>query len=266
VNDRNKVKKMSQRSAQTLLASQLELARDLQKAILPSGFPNTRHTSGAARMIPALEVGGDFYDLFELNDGRLGIVIGDVSGKGVPAAFFMAIARTLIRNVAVTRSDPGQCLSEANNQLCTQNPMLLFVTVIYAIWDPWSLTLEIASAGHESPILMPETGDLIEIPVTRAPALGVMQDLDYPVTVLSLRAGDSLLVYTDGVTDALNSAGAPFGFERLILALKDGSATKPESTLDRLLNAVQAYAHDVAQTDDITAVMLSVDTEAKLLV
>lgn len=257
---------MSQNNAQTLLASQLELARELQKAILPSGFPSIRHSSGAARMIPALEVGGDFYDLFELSDGRLGIVIGDVSGKGVPAAFFMAIARTLIRNVAVTRSDPGQCLAEANNQLCSQNPMLLFVTVVYAIWDPWSLTLEVASAGHESPILIPETGDLIEIPVTRAPALGVMQGLDYPVTVLSLRAGDSLLVYTDGVTDALNSEGKAFGFDRLILALKEDATHKPESTLDKLLHAVQAYAGEVAQTDDITAVMLSVDAEANPLV
>ena len=92
-----------------------------------------------------------------------------------------------------------------------------------------------------------------------------MQDLAYPVTVLSLRAGDSLLVYTDGVTDALNSAGAAFGYERLISALKDGSAQQPESTLDRLLHAVQAHAGDVAQTDDITAVMLSVDAEAKPL-
>lgn len=257
---------MSQSSAQTLLASQLELARELQKAILPSGFPITRHSSGAARMVPALEVGGDFYDFFELGDGRLGIVIGDVSGKGVPAAFFMAIARTLIRNVAVTRSDPGQCLAEANNQLHAQNPMLLFVTVVYAIWDPWSLTLEIASAGHESPVLITDSGDLIDVPVKRGTALGVVKDLDYPVTVVSLKAGESILVYTDGVTDALNDRGDAFGHSRLMSALKQVRALGPETSLDSLLDAVQTHAGNAPQTDDITAVVLAVDAEAQALV
>jgi len=256
---------VSQTSAQKLLASQLELAKELQLTILPSGFPDIRHSSGAAQMIPALEVGGDFYDVFELSDGRLGIVIGDVSGKGVPAAFFMAIARTLIRNVAVARSDPGQCLAEANKQLCAQNPMLLFVTVIYAIWDPWSFTLEVASAGHEKPLLRTAEGELHALPVKTSPALGVIEDLAYPVTVLSLHAGDALLLYTDGVTDALDAEGTAFGNERLERVFKEGSFNDATDTLGDVIAAVQAHAGVTPQTDDITAVLLQVDPEAKPL-
>ena len=257
---------MSQTSAQKLLASQLELAKELQLAILPSGFPSIRHSSGAAQMIPALEVGGDFYDVFELTDGRLGIVIGDVSGKGVPAAFFMAIARTVIRNVAMARSDPGQCLAEANIQLCAQNPMLLFVTVIYAIWDPWSFSLEVASAGHDKPLLRTAKGDLHPLSVKASPALGVLEDLTYPVTELSLDAGDALLLYTDGVTDALDAQGEAFGTQRLSRVFQAASCDDAADTLYELLAAVQSHAGDTPQTDDITAVLLQVDREGKPLI
>jgi len=122
--------------AQAQLKAELEVARSLQLAILPAAFPARPGCEGAARMIPATTMGGDFYDYIELPDGQIGLVIADVSGHGVPAAFFMAVARTNLRELAVRHTDPGDCLAQTNDALCAQNPLDLFVTVFYCILDP----------------------------------------------------------------------------------------------------------------------------------
>src|ERR1700722_13874018 len=144
-------KNASLEQAQAQLKAELEVARALQIAILPATFPAKPGCDGAARMIPATTMGGDFYDFIELPDGRIGLVMADVSGKGVPAAFFMAVARTNLRDLALRYVDPGECLAQTNEVLCTQNPMDLFVTVFYGVFDPLTGVLSYANGGHNPP-------------------------------------------------------------------------------------------------------------------
>ena len=135
------------------LKDELDVARALQSAILPAAFPARTGCDGAARMTPATTMGGDFYDFIELPDGRIGIVMADVSGKGVPAAFFMAVSRTNLREQAAHHADPGACLAQTNEVLCTQNPLDLFVTVFYGILDPVTGVLRYANGGHNPPLV-----------------------------------------------------------------------------------------------------------------
>src|ERR1700728_5080499 len=137
--------------AQAQLKAELDVARALQIAILPATFPAKPGCDGAARMIPATTMGGDFYDFIELPDGRIGLVMADVSGKGVPAAFFMAVARTNLRDLAARYVDPGECLAQTNAVLCGQNPMDLFVTVFYGVFDPLTGMLSYANGGDNPP-------------------------------------------------------------------------------------------------------------------
>src|ERR1700756_1620824 len=137
--------------AQAQIKAELEVARALQLAILPAAFPARAGWDGAARMIPATTMGGDFYDFIELPDGRIGLVIADVSGHGVPAAFFMAVARTNLRELAVRHTDPGECLAQTNDALCAQNPLDLFVTVFYCMLDPKTGALRYANGGDKPP-------------------------------------------------------------------------------------------------------------------
>ena len=146
--------------AQAQLTAELEVARALQIAILPSSFPMTSGCDGAARMLPATTMGGDFYDFIELPDGQIGLVVADVSGKGVPAAFFMAVARTNLRELAAHHPDPGACLARTNDVLCTQNPMDLFVTVFYCIFDPSTGVVRYANGGHNPPYVRRADGSI----------------------------------------------------------------------------------------------------------
>lgn len=247
------------------LNTQLANARKLQRAILPSGFPAMVNLTGAARMEPALEMSGDFYDVIELQDGRLGIVMADVSGKGVPAAFFMAVARTTLRSCALTHLDTGQCLSAANEELYRQNPQMFFVTVMYAIVDPWSFRVEIASAGHEQPLLVTPEGQVITVPVESGVALGILEATEFPVTVFELVAGESLFAYTDGVTEAENGQAEFFGLERLRETLAQNSGTAEEK-LQRVYAGVAAFVEDHPQHDDLTAMLLCVAEDAERMV
>jgi len=147
-------------TAQAQLKAELEVARSLQLAILPSAFPTTPGWDAAARMIPATEMGGDFYDYIELPSGEVGLVIADVSGHGVPAAFFMAVARTNLREQAVHHIDPGECLAQTNNALCAQNPLDLFVTVFYCVLDPKTGALRYANGGHNPPYVRRAAGEV----------------------------------------------------------------------------------------------------------
>ena len=242
--------------ANHLINDQLDIARELQLAILPARFPNVPGLDGVARMVPALEMGGDFYDIIELHDGRIGVVVADVSGKGVPAGFFMAVARTVIRAVALNCSDAGRCLQEANNELLQQNPKTLFVTVSYLIFDPWKREVELASAGHEAPLLRKVDGRVLPIPVEPGIAMGLVENADYPVTVVQLQPGDLIMTFTDGITEAENAERALFGRERLIKQLYDIGPGSAEQLLERVFQDVRRFAEGAPQSDDITATVI----------
>jgi phosphoserine phosphatase RsbU/P len=243
--------------AQAQLKAELDVARALQIAILPATFPVKPGCDGAARMIPATTMGGDFYDFIELPDGRIGLVMADVSGKGVPAAFFMAVARTNLRDLAARYVDPGACLAQTNEVLCTQNPMDLFVTVFYAVFDTLTGVLCYANGGHNQPYLRRADGMVEVLGGAGGLVLGVMPGIEYPEHTVQLLPGDQLVLYTDGVTEAFNPADEPYGTERLIAEVKAGGDAAAAALVERICRSVTLFAGAAPQSDDITLTVLS---------
>jgi phosphoserine phosphatase RsbU/P len=248
--------------AQAQIRAELEVARSLQIAILPASFPGSAGCDGAARMIPATTMGGDFYDFIPLPGGEIGLVIADVSGKGVPAAFFMAVARTNLRDLAVRHHSPGECLSHTNDVLCEQNPLELFVTVFYGILDPASGQLRYANGGHNPPLLRRADGAIETLSGKGGLVLGAMPGIEYPDHLLQLKPGDRLVLYTDGVTEAFDATEQAYGAERLAEDLAARGSGTAEELLEHICARVAGFAGPAAQSDDITLIVLSVDHPA----
>jgi len=237
--------------------AELNAARSLQAAMLPQSLPVDPAYSGKASMLPAREMGGDFYDFFVLDNHRLGIVIADVSGKGVPAAFFMAISRTVLQAHARESGSPGACLARSNDVLCEQNPMELFVTAFYGILDATTGELTYANGGHNPPLAVRRgDGSVAEVPRTGGMALGVMPDMPYAERTLRLEPGDTLFLYTDGISEAMDSGGREFTEERLKEALRGSDMRSVDVVLSGVTEAVGQFVGDAPQSDDITCLVI----------
>jgi serine phosphatase RsbU (regulator of sigma subunit) len=245
--------------AQAQIKKELDVARALQIAILPATFPARPGCDSAARMIPATTMGGDFYDFIELQDGRIGLVMADVSGKGVPAAFFMAVARTTLRDLATHHCDPGACLAQANEVLCQQNPMDLFVTVFYCILDPATGVLRYANGGHNPPYLRRADGSVEALSGAGGLVLGAMPGIKYPEHAARLVAGDRLVLYTDGVTEAFDPRGEAYGTERLVDEIRSHGNGTAQGLMERICRSVASFAGLAPQSDDITLIVLTWD-------
>lgn len=243
--------------AQAQIKAELEVARALQIAILPATFPLRTGCDSAARMLPATTMGGDFYDFIELPHGQIGLVMADVSGKGVPAAFFMAVARTGLRGVAAEHLTPGACLAEANELLCAQNPLDLFVTVFYCMLDPLTGVLRYANGGHNPPYLRRADGSIEALTGAGGLVLGAMPGVDFPEHEVRLGIGDHLVLYTDGVTEAFNAAYEAYGEERLIAEIQAHGDGPAAGLVERICHSVTAFAGAAPQSDDITLIVLS---------
>jgi serine phosphatase RsbU (regulator of sigma subunit) len=250
-------KNASLEQAQGQLKAELDIARALQIAILPATFPARPGCDGAARMIPATTMGGDFYDFIELPDGRIGLVMADVAGKGVPAAFFMAVARTNLRDLAPYYAEPGACLAQTNDVLCTQNPMELFVTVFYCVFDPATGMLSYANGGHNPPYVRRVDGSVDVLSGAIGLVLGVIPGVVYPDHSMQLQAGDRLVLYTDGVTEAFNPADEAYGAERLIAEVKAHGDGPAAALVERICRSVTNFAGAAPQSDDITLTVLT---------
>ncbi len=238
------------------LQQELDIAREIQRAMLPKAFPVQAKVEIFGAMIPAKEVGGDFYDFFVLDEYHVGVVVADVSGKGVPAALFMAIAKTLLRATALFRTAPGACLSRLNDLLCENNDQDLFVTVFYGILDQRTGQFRYANGGHNPPLQIGVDGSVVPLPLTGGLALAIFDQRDYAEAMIQLVAGDSLYFYTDGVTEAINDSGVEFTTQRLIQLLH-GWNTRPACEIpQQVIHAVHAFEHGVAQADDITSMVL----------
>jgi sigma-B regulation protein RsbU (phosphoserine phosphatase) len=242
---------------QAQMTAELDLARAMQGAILPSSFPSRASCEGAARMTPATTMAGDFYDFIELPDQRIGLVMADVSGKGVPAAFFMAVSRTNLRELAAHHDEPGACLAQTNDVLCSQNPMELFVTVFYGIFDPSSGQLQYANAGHNPPLIRRRDGSIEWLRGSGGRMLGVMPGARYLTHVVNLEAGDRLVLYTDGVTEAFNAAAEAYGEQRLVAEIKACGAGPAAAIVENICRSVAQFAGGAAQSDDITLTVLA---------
>lgn len=243
--------------AQAQINAELGVARAVQGAILPATFPARAGWDGAARMIPATAMCGDFYDFIELPDGRIGLVMADVSGHGVPAAFFMAVARTNLRDHATQYADPGACLAQTNRALCAQNSMDLFVTVFYGVLDPATGVLRYACGGHNPQLLRRADASVEMLDGSGGLVLGVMPDVEFADHTVQLRPGDRLVFYTDGVTEACDPANELYGEARLIAEVRARGDGASAALLDGICDSLTSFAGGAAQSDDITLVVLT---------
>jgi sigma-B regulation protein RsbU (phosphoserine phosphatase) len=242
--------------ARRRLEADLELAKLLQATILPQSFPIDRGWSGSAMMTPALQMAGDFYDYVTLDQNRTGLVIADVSGKGVAPAFFMAVSRAALQDAALRHGDPGHCLAAANDRLCGQNPLDMFVTVFYAIINERDGRVIYANGGHNRPYVIPLEGPPRAVELTGGVALGVMAGLDYDASALVLRPGETLFLYTDGVSEAMNAENEEFGEARLEAVLARVAGQPVEDILRAVTDAVRDFAGAAPQSDDITCLVV----------
>ena len=238
------------------LQNELEVASKMQQSILPASFPETPAYEIFGNMEAAREVGGDFFDVITLEDGRMGIAIADVSGKGVPAALFMMSSRTLLKGAAIGTPQPGDVLREVNSLLSEDNDSLMFVTLFYAVYDPANGKLSYANGGHNPPLIVHPDGSSEELPTTEGVALGVMGDLDYEQGEIELAPGDTAVLYTDGVSEAMNASEEEFGMERLHQVFANASQTDARSANGAVFDAVRAFADGTPQSDDITCLTL----------
>ncbi|MFN3547871.1 MAG: SpoIIE family protein phosphatase [Mesorhizobium sp.] len=238
------------------LQQELAIARDLQHSVLPAdmAFRPTYAVKGV--MESAQEVGGDFYDYFERRDGKLVFVIADVSGKGVPAAFFMAIARTLLKAIALFEDDPAACVRQLNDLLAVDNERMMFVTLIFGMFDPATGRVDFVNAGHLPPVRFTEASPPEFVRTEIDMAAAVAEAMEYSTRSIELAPGESLLLYTDGVTEAFNAAGEQFGDERLLSCLEPARGGEPNAVAETVLSAVKSFEKGVDQSDDITLLVV----------
>lgn len=240
------------------LQQELEIARTMQLSILPQDFPDLPELDLCARMMPAKEVGGDFYDFFFINERKLALTIADVSGKGIPAAFFMLITRTMLRAIAGGTPSPGpaETMRRLNNLLAAENEQMMFVTVFYGEIDLDTGVFTYCNAGHNPPYRVAETGAVEALPNTQGIALATFPDLPYGEKSVTLAAGDVVVMFTDGVSEAFDAAGVMYGEQRLIDTLADGPLPTSRAGLDRMMDSVATFATGAEQSDDITGLVL----------
>ena len=247
---------LASRDKLVALQNELHVASQMQQSILPTSFPERPGCQVYGNMEPAREVGGDFFDVISLEHGRLGLAIADVSDKGVPAALFMMSSRTLLKGAAIGDSNPGTVLAEANRLLEQENEASLFVTMFYGVFDPASGELVYANGGHNPPLILHPDGSSTLLPSTSGIALGLLPDFDYEQDTVILSAGDILVLYTDGVTEAMNSGDEEFGLERLHQVLAEAPQEDARAANQAVFAAVGEFAGERPQFDDITCVTL----------
>ena len=243
---------LSSRDKLVALQNELDVASQIQQSILPTEFPKHEDYDISAHMEPARNVGGDFFDVMRLDRGRVGLAVADVSDKGVPAALFMMSSRTLLKGAAIGTIDPGQVLREVNELLDAENEAAMFVTVLYAVYDPETGQFKYANGGHNTPLLVHPDGSSDEFPLTGGIALGVAPDLYYEHHSIILAPGDTVFLYTDGVTEAMNADSEEFGMARLREIFATAPPRNAQEANAAVFEAVGDFAGDTPQSDDIT--------------
>ena len=237
------------------IGAELSMATAIQASQLPSifpAFPERSEFDIYATMKPAKEVGGDFYDFFLVDDDHIAMVMADVSGKGVPAALFMMIAKILIKNRVLSGDSPAMALSRVNNQLTEGNEVEMFVTVWLGILEISTGKGIAANAGHEHPVIRRAGGGYELITYRHSPAVGAISGIRFREHTFELHPGDSLFVYTDGVAEATSSEEELFGTDRMLQALNREPDAAPEKVLRNVMKGIQAFVKDAVQFDDIT--------------
>ncbi|MEO5335740.1 MAG: SpoIIE family protein phosphatase [Magnetospirillum sp. WYHS-4] len=241
---------------------ELKVAQALQIAMLPTDFLRHPRYEMFGLMAPAREVGGDFYDFVALDGRHVLVTVGDVSGKGVPAAFFMVLTRTLMQNMASAEGSPGTLLAQVNDRLCRSNPQNLFVTVFCAILDTATGDLRYANGGHNPPLRLGADGTISTLPSTGDMALGVMDGETYREVLVQLGKGETLFLYTDGLTEAFAPDGSLFGEARLAEVMRRSRSLSMQALVVEAITAVESFAAGLEQADDATCLALRFKGEA----
>ena len=242
------------------IQTDLSVAREIQHAILPRTFdlklPDADNVNIYASMLAAKDVGGDFYDFFPIDDHRIAFTIADVSGKGVPAAIFMAVSRTLIKATGIQDKPTNECMSTVNNILCDESVGSMFVTVFYGIYDLQTGQITFTNAGHNPPYILKADG---QVEVVKSPCnlvLGAVPDMPFSCDTMKLEPGDTLYMFTDGVTEAENKNHDQFGESRLEAALAECKGADSRHIVDTVNAKVKEFINGASQSDDITQLVI----------
>ena len=235
---------------------EMETARSIQQTFLPESTPCLEGFDMAAFSLPALEVGGDFYDFIPISQDQWGLVIADVSGKGFPAALFMALSRTCVRANAMGKTTASEAIYRANKLIAEDAKSGMFVTLFYAILDPYKKQLQYVNAGHNPPLLYKGSGGDVVLLGAQGIALGVMDEISLEEMELNLANNDVVVFYTDGITEAINGKEEQFGRERLIKLLTQNNNLSAQELIDKIKNAVTDFTQGQEQFDDLTLVVL----------
>ena len=246
--------------------TELNLATNIQAGMLPDkfpAFPDRKDFDIYASMTPAKEVGGDFYDFFMIDENRLGIVMADVSGKGVPAALFMMHSKILLKSYTLMKQSPKAALEEVNRQICENNPEDMFVTVWLGVLDLKTGVFTAANAGHEKPALKQPGGSFELFIDKHGIMVGYMDGVRFKEYEMTLEKGAKLFLYTDGVAEATNAQEELFGTDRMIEALRTAEDKSPKEILAAVDSAIDAFVADAPQFDDLTMLCIEYNGEAE---
>ena len=241
------------------IQTELDLATRIQRDMLPMvfpPFPERTEFDLYATMDPAKEVGGDFYDFFLIDDDHLGFIIADVSGKGIPAALFMMVSKTILNDLAMGGMSPSQVLQTANDSICTRNKEEMFVTVWFGILEISTGIIKCANAGHEKPMVIKADGEVVLINEKPNFVIGGMEGMKYREYEIALNPGDKIFLYTDGVAEATDSDNNLFGIDRTIDALKENTSADSKEVLKNVRAAVDRFVGEAEQFDDLTMLCL----------
>ena len=248
---------LSTRDKLVALQNELDVASKMQQSILPKVFPSGPSYETYGTMQAARNVGGDFFDVIRLEDDQVGLAIADVSDKGVPAALFMMSSRTLLKGAAIgTTGGPGAVLTEVNNLLGEDDNTGMFVTMLYAVYEPATGVLTYASGGHDPPLVVHPDGSSEMKPLTGGIALGVLGGFEYRQGSFQLEPGDTVCLYTDGVTEATNQQGELMGIEGVQELFGSDPPASAEQAGVAIMNRVLEFTGEAPQHDDITCLTL----------
>jgi phosphoserine phosphatase RsbU/P len=242
-----------------MVKNDLNTAAMIQQSILPQTFPPFPQRTEFdiyAQMVPAKEVGGDFYDFFFLDEDRLAFVIGDVSGKGVPAAIYMAVSRTLLKAVATQVVNPGETLRRINTMLIPEGSGRMFVTIFYGVLNTRTGDMQFSYGAQPPPYIRKNDGSVEQVKQDGGFLLGMMEGMEYDSHKVVLRPGDTVLLYTDGVTEAMTADGQLFGDERLEGALRRSNGAPLKELLQAIQTDLANFVAGAPQADDITMLAL----------
>jgi len=240
------------------LEAEMKIAHQIQRSILPKSRPQVPGLDFGMLIEPMESVGGDFFDFIPLDDDRIALAVGDVSNHGVPAAIFMALTYSLLRVEALRGSSPGDVLRAINRQLLSMNDSGMFVTILYGMLNRITREFQFARAGHDLPLILNARREPVQLTLGPGQLLGLFSDPPIDEQCITLPANSLLVLYTDGVTEAMNAAGDLFGAEQLSAVLYSGRNPTAQAACEAILAEVRAFSDYAAQSDDITIIAVQV--------